>query len=315
MQQKNSSRTRPTRLGKPLAAWSVPAPLPADPAPSKSSLKDQAIIVLIGLIVFGTSLGSAALFDMDEALYATCAREMVERGDLVVPWFNGQMFPDKPPLMFWLMMLGTELLGSTELAVRLHSAVFGIATALATYHLGRLLFRREVGFWAGVIVSTSIIFTISARAATVDAALTFAITTALLTLVIAAPAWRGQKQQAMQEEGWDAFLPRGWPAFALMYALVAVAVLAKGPVGLIMPVGAMGLFLLMVDRVDTKHRVLGKTIGRSRLVRGLAARVAGLRMVSPWWLLRVVIWLQPVLGQWRRFTPRRLIRAGWQLRP
>ncbi|HLA83548.1 MAG TPA: glycosyltransferase family 39 protein, partial [Thermoguttaceae bacterium] len=181
-----SSRTQRTRLGKPLDAWSPRESAPAAPSWWNSALAQQAVIVTIGAVVFFTNLGSAALFDMDEALYATCAREMAQRGDWVVPWFNGQMFPDKPPLMYWLMMLGRAALGPTELAVRLHSALFGIATALATYHLGRLLFRREVGFWAGVIVSTSIVFTISARAATVDSALTFAITAAVLAFVAAA---------------------------------------------------------------------------------------------------------------------------------
>ncbi len=317
MPQEVSTSTRPSRLGKPLAGWSTPpAAAPADPDASKSSLKDQAVIVLIGLIVFCTNLGSTALFDMDEALYGTCAREMAQRGDWVVPWFNGRMFPDKPPLMFWLMMLGRAVLGPTELAVRLHSAIFGIATALATYHLGRLLFRREVGFWAGVIVSTSIIFTVSARAATVDSALTFTITAAMAVLVGAAPAWRRSGQPASTDQGFTPFLPRGWPTFVLMYALIAVAVLAKGPVGLIMPIGAIGLFLLMVDRLQIQPGTDGPITGRiARAGRWLAARAAPLRMITPWWLLRAAIWLQPMLTWWRRFTPARLVRAGWRLRP
>ncbi|MBN1588603.1 MAG: glycosyltransferase family 39 protein, partial [Pirellulales bacterium] len=316
MEQKLSSRTRSGRLGKRLAAWSPPVEPPVEIVALKSSLTHQAVIVLIGLVIFFTNLGSAALFDMDEALYATCAREMVERGDLVVPWFNGQMFPDKPPLMFWLMMLGTELFGATELAVRFHSAVFGIGTALATYHLGRLLFRAEVGFWAGVIVSTSIIFTISARAATVDSALTFAITAAVLTFVATAPAWQTKRRQDKRLEEWSQFLPRRWPAFVLMYALIAMAVLAKGPVGLIMPIGALGLFLLMVDRLDMKTQADGPIMrGISRSGRWLADQVSALRMIVPWWLLRSVIGLHPVLAWWRRFTPPRMFRAGWRLRP
>jgi len=285
MRQESSSRTQRGRRRGTLDTR-LPANAAADyPSATRSTspMVHQAVIVLIGIVVFCTNLGSAALFDMDEALYATCAREMTQRGDWVVPWFNGELFPDKPPLMFWLMMAGRELLGPTELAVRLHSALFGIATALATYHLGRLLFCREVGFWAGAIVSTSIVFTISARAATVDSALTFAITAAMLTFVAASPAWQGRD------------LPHRWLAFVLMYAFIGVAVLAKGPVGAIMPLGAMGLFLLMVDRLPECPRPPQAT--------------------TPRWAARLPGWLRPVLGQWRRFTPPRVVRAGWRLRP
>ena len=78
---------------------------------------------------------------MDEALYTTCAREMLERGNWIVPWFNGEMFPEKPPLMFWTMMGGFELFGVNELGARFFSAVMGVGTALVAFHLGRILFN------------------------------------------------------------------------------------------------------------------------------------------------------------------------------
>jgi len=62
--------------------------------------------------------------------------------------------------------------------------VFGIGTALLTYHLDALLFRAEVGFWAGLITASTIIFAVSARAATVDAALVFLTNAAILAFVV-----------------------------------------------------------------------------------------------------------------------------------
>ena len=47
---------------------------------------------------------------------------MLGRGDWVVPWFNGQMFPEKPPLMFWTMMAGFKLFGANQ--VELGAQVF-----------------------------------------------------------------------------------------------------------------------------------------------------------------------------------------------
>ena len=134
----------------------------------------QLWIVAAAGVIFFTNLGGAALWDMDEALYTSCAREMFQRGDWVVPMFNGQMFPEKPPLMFWTMMAGFELFGVNEFGARFFSAVFGVATALAAFHLGRILFNARVGLWAGLITASTIIFTVSARAATVDSGLTLA---------------------------------------------------------------------------------------------------------------------------------------------
>lgn len=195
----------------------------------RENAKYQLWIVAVAAVIFFTNLGATGLWDMDEALYTTCAREMFQRDNWVVPWFNGQMFPEKPPLMFWTMIAGFELFGVNEFGARFFSAVFGIATALAAFHLGRILCSARVGLWTGLITASTIIFTVSARAATVDSALTLTTTLAFLLFVIAR---RGSAT---------------WPALAGMYACIGVAVLAKGPVGMVLPLGAMGLYLLVAD--------------------------------------------------------------------
>ena len=144
----------------------------------------QLAIVAAACTIFLPNLGRTGLWDMDEALYASVAREMFQRGDWVVPWFNGQLFPEKPPLMFWTMMGGFELFGVNEFGARFFSAVMGVGTALIAFHLGRLLFSARVGFWAGLITCSTIVFTVSARAATVDSALTFVTALAMLLFVL-----------------------------------------------------------------------------------------------------------------------------------
>ena len=137
-------------------------------------------IVLAAGTVFFTNLGGPGLWDEDEPLYASGAREMIERGDWVVPMYNGQMFSEKPPLVFWSIISGFKLFGINEFGARFWSAVLAVGTALLTYHLGRRLFRAEVGLWAGLAVASSLLFTVSARAATVDSALVFVTTLAVL---------------------------------------------------------------------------------------------------------------------------------------
>jgi 4-amino-4-deoxy-L-arabinose transferase-like glycosyltransferase len=219
----------------------------------------QLWIVAAATTIFFTNLGGAALWDMDEALYTSCAREMFQRGDWVVPMFNGQMFPEKPPLMFWTIMAGQRLFGgviSEEFGARFFSAVFGVATALATFHIGRILFSARAGLWAGLITASTIIFTVSARAATVDSALTLATTTAMLMFVIArrresvgSGEWAvGSGQSAVGSEGPNLQVSKSPNLpIILMYACIGVAVLAKGPVGMVLPLAAMGLYLLAAD--------------------------------------------------------------------
>jgi 4-amino-4-deoxy-L-arabinose transferase-like glycosyltransferase len=210
------------------------------------NVRYQFWILLAAGVIFFTCLGTAALWDEDETWYASCAREMMQRGDWVVPMFNGQVFPEKPPLMFWTMIAGFQLFGESELGARFFSAVFGVATALLTYHLGRKLFNDRVGFWGGLITASSIIFTVSARAATVDAALVLVTTAAVWCFVLIRGEWRG-------ESGENLLAPtirRGnklkqYFLFLLFYIFLGLAVLAKGPIGFLLPMTALGLFLMI----------------------------------------------------------------------
>jgi 4-amino-4-deoxy-L-arabinose transferase-like glycosyltransferase len=243
----------------------------------RQDVRYQLWIVAAAGVIFFTNLGGPALFDMDEALYTTCAREMLGRHNWVVPWFNGQMFPEKPPLMFWTMMAGFEVLGVNEWGARFFSAVMGLGTALAAFHLGRILFSPRVGLWAGLITASTIIFTISARAATVDSALTFVTTLSFLMFAIGwkegsgardqGPGGRERRRQGDKETRRQgqissliphpsslihhpsslSFLPSPLsPLYAIpMYVCIGLAALAKGPVGVVLPLAAMGLFLLV----------------------------------------------------------------------
>jgi 4-amino-4-deoxy-L-arabinose transferase-like glycosyltransferase len=264
-------------------------------------LRHQLWIVAAAAVVLFTNLGAVALWDEDEPLYASCAREMLQRGDWVVPTFNGQMFPEKPPLMFWLMIGSFHLFGVTELAARFPSAVLGVGTALLTYHLGRLLFRAEVGLWAGLIVVTSIIFTVSARAATVDSALVFLTTAAVLCLVAGGLAGQCAVRDAQSAAG-SRPSAAGRPSslstlspqpstlnFILFYACLGLAVLAKGPVGLLLPLVMIGLFLLIADHLQPADGRRPNTLGAPGATR--------------------------LIGLMRICAPRRVLRIAWQMRP
>ena len=83
-------------------------------------------LLLLSGTLFFLRLGTPGLFDADEPTYAQAAREMLETRDWVTPRFNGRPRFDKPILFSWLLTLSYRLIGITEFAVRVWSALAGV---------------------------------------------------------------------------------------------------------------------------------------------------------------------------------------------
>ncbi|NIP86250.1 MAG: phospholipid carrier-dependent glycosyltransferase [Planctomycetales bacterium] len=208
--------------------------------------KDQALLVLVALIVLFTNLGGPRLWDRDEPRNAGCAAEMQARGDWVVPVFNDQLRDAKPVLLYWCIMSAYQMFGIGEFAARFWSAVCGIGTVLATYHLGRRLFQRELALWAALILSTTLMFTVAARAATPDSLLIFFSTTSLLVYVLGtfAPRPAASPLAVLRKPGH--YFPSDWRYLVGMNGLMGLGILAKGPVAWLLPTAVIGMFLLLV---------------------------------------------------------------------
>lgn len=242
-----------------------------------STLRQQSLLVLAAGLIFFVNLGAAELWDDDEPKNAQCAREMLARGDWVVPTFNGELRPDKPVLVYWLMMSAYQTFGDNEFAARFWSAVAAIGTTLATYHIGRTLFGPRVGLWSGWIMATSLMFVIAGRAATPDSLTILCTTLAMLAFVRA--TWGASGTLAGADRLAD-FLPRSRSGMAAVYSCMAFGVLAKGPVALLLPTLVLLVYLVAV---------------RQRL------NESG----SPSFLLRCA----------RLASPTAWCPAGWKLRP
>ncbi|HTM54786.1 MAG TPA: glycosyltransferase family 39 protein [Pirellulales bacterium] len=249
------------------------------------------VLAAISATLFLANLGGAHLWDVDEAIFSQAANEMHERGDLVVPYFNGEVFPDKPPVMYWFMAAGYELFGRTELAARLFSAVFGIASVLVTYRLGTLLFSPLAGFWSGLALATTLNFNVIARAATPDAYLVFFVSLAILCFVSGTASARVRAGELNERNapwaGQLRFEP-SWRCYAATYAVMGAAVLTKGPVGVVLPTAILGLFLLVM-RAEPVAPMAG--------VGWRACLQQGLR-----WMARVL-------------APRHVLTTIWSMRP
>lgn len=245
-------------------------------------------ILLVAGLVFFANLGAARLWDRDEPRNAGCALEMLQRADWVVPVFNDELRTHKPVLLYWFMMAAYALFGVNEFAARFWSAALGIGTVLMTYHLGRRLFHAQAGLWGALALATCIMFPLAARAATPDSVLIFFTTLATLLYVLG--SFPAGPTQATASSG---YLPRSWPWAAAMYGAMGLAVLAKGPVGAVLPTAIIGMFLLLV-RLPPSDRPGGEVHPRGFLRRAVAVLRRALRPFAPLHFLRTCWAMRPI---------------------
>jgi 4-amino-4-deoxy-L-arabinose transferase-like glycosyltransferase len=281
------------------------------------------LVVAVAALVLLANLGSATLFDEDEPKNAACGAEMFARGDWIVPTFNHELRTDKPVLLYWLMLSSYHALGVNEQAARLPSALLAIGSVLLVYHLGRLLYRPRVGLYAAIILATSLMFDVVGRASTPDSTLIFFITASALVFVrgVAGPAgWLSIADDGDTDVGataglpssaaaqglarhfdshWQRYLPSSLRWWIALYALLGLAVLAKGPVGVVLPIGVLALFLLVMARQSRPESVVAIHAAdwRSRVRHALkATAIAAADCFRPTRVAQVLWALRPLTG-------------------
>ncbi|MDH3255539.1 MAG: glycosyltransferase family 39 protein [Acidobacteriota bacterium] len=188
-------------------------------------------VLLLAALLFAANIWGYDLWAPDEPYFAEGAREMIVDGQWAVPHVNGVVTTDKPALFFWLIALFSLPFGGvSSFTSRLPSVLAAVGTVWLTMRLGTRLADRRTGALAGLILATSFMFWEKARWTQIDSTLCFLIWVALTALV------------AFRAEDAD-----GRRAGLLFWAAVALAGLAKGPIGLILILG-ISLVTLGIDR-------------------------------------------------------------------
>ncbi len=191
------------------------------------------LILCLAYVLFIHALGNISLWDPDEPRQAIMAREMLARGDYMHPYLNGLPYLEKPPLHPWLIMLTARVSGTiNEFSSRLPSALAATLLLLFTYFLGRRLDHEVSGFLGALILATNYQFLGNARESVMD--MTFA-------LFIGMAIFLGYL--SIERE-------RKW-LLALSLLPCALAILTKGPAGLVIPVAVLFLYCLATGRLRT----------------------------------------------------------------
>jgi 4-amino-4-deoxy-L-arabinose transferase-like glycosyltransferase len=184
------------------------------------------------LIVFFYGLGRLPFLGPDEPRYAQVAREMYESGDWITPRLAGQHWFEKPALTYWLAAAGYTLFGVSEFAARCGVALLASGGAWLLYWFGRRVRTARFGYLSAAALVTCGLWPGFARGATFDLPLSVCVELALVCFFV----WTQQVKRA----------DRFWWLFC---GALGLAVLAKGLVGLVLPVAVATLYALLTGRV------------------------------------------------------------------
>ena len=184
-------------------------------------------IFLVGLCFYMAFSWAMPITDPVESNYALTAKEMLQSGDWLSPRIYGQVWFDKPALIYWMLLISYKLFGVTDFAARLPSAVFSAASlALVDWFVRALGYGRRTGLQAALILASMLEFWLLAHMVITDAALFFFHSLALCSFFLALV----RRSAALACIGWIA---------------CGFAVLTKGPIGLLLPGFTMCVYLLL----------------------------------------------------------------------
>jgi 4-amino-4-deoxy-L-arabinose transferase-like glycosyltransferase len=209
------------------------------------------------------------LIDRDEPRFAEASREMLQRGDYIVPYFNNHYRFDKPPFTYWCQIASYRAFGDNDFAARFPSLIAAALTALILFEWGRRVGNERVGWWAAIIFTLCLQTFVHAKAAVADM---------WLVLFVTLAHWVGYellRDGLTNSQGSKSNPPQAGqnPTFFwwwIFYLALAFGFLAKGPIAWT-PLLTVGSTIFFARNVELARRF--------KFVRGILLTLA---LVSIW---------------------------------
>lgn len=225
-------------MTEPTASAPPTSPAPAAAAPTPASVPESvlpptvavtalhlAIIAALAAVVFFFQLGQADFRDDIDAVQGQIVTDIIDGRGWILPARSQVILPKKPMLPPWIGALSARLRGSNAdlFDARVPSALLALVCVLSVYGFARRAATANVGLWAVLILMATPQFVVEARDSRVDMVFATLVTCALFA-------------------GWQAGQQEERRASALLTGLcVALAILTKGPLGMVLVVLVLGL--------------------------------------------------------------------------
>lgn len=148
---------------------------------------------LIAFWILAVGYGLRDPWPADEPRFVLVAKQMVESGDWLFPHRGIELYPDKPPVFFWLLALCFKLFGSWRWSFLLPSLVSGMGVLWLVRDLAKRLWNPAAGLWAGIAVLSALQFVYQFKRAQIDPTLVLFTTLAFYGLcrhLLLGPQWR-----------------------------------------------------------------------------------------------------------------------------
>ncbi len=297
--------------------------------------KHRWIIATLAIVLVGLSfrINGYPLLEPDEGRNAEIAREMAVSNNYLIPHLNGLPYVDKPVFYFAVDAISIKILGTSELAARLPSLLFTLATLTLVWWFGAKTLGAIGGAVAAAAVGAAPLTLAFARTVIFDSTLTFFVALSIIGFYLAAETPRRKSESTARERAaWMTVL--GWVGLAL-------GVLTKGPIGLALPLMVVLPYLGWRKRVDALWDpvavlvfvaiVLPWIFAMSRevpdfleyaLVTETFKRLTTdeLHRTGPLWYFVPIIlagslpWSVVALSGWKHGRPRRDVSGSWDRR-
>lgn len=214
-------------------------------AQARSDSRYDWILILVAVVVFfGCIISPPALMDDVDAVHGQMARNMITSNDWVIPHLDGVPYIEKAPLPYWLIAICYLMFGVHDWVARIPIALAAVLLCFATAKYGAWAFNRRAGFYAGLVLATCVGLFLFTRILIPDVMLT-------LTICLCFMAF----QRVMNEDGQEQHTHR-WST--VLGASLGIGVLLKGLLALVVPFGAIFVYLLITRQLfsrDTWRRL------------------------------------------------------------
>jgi 4-amino-4-deoxy-L-arabinose transferase-like glycosyltransferase len=166
------------------------------------------------------------IMDVDASQYASISMEMLQNGNWLQVQHRGADYLDKPPLLFWLSTASFWLFGLSNWAYKLPSLLAALAGVWAVYRFTLLFYGAKTARQAAFLLASCMGLMVICNDVRTDT---------MLLGFTACAVWQLAEYLEFKR----------WKNLALGFFFVGLAMLAKGPIGLVMPAFAVGTHLLV----------------------------------------------------------------------